>query len=62
MVSVDWSKLKDNTGEGTIDISQNGTIVSVKVSANAYTLPATKDSYFGGEESSLFQLINTTLM
>ncbi len=48
MVSVDWSKLKDNTGEGTIDISQNGTIVSVKVSANAYTLPATKDSYFGG--------------
>ena len=48
MVSVDWSKLKDNRGEGTIEIMQNGTVVPVKVTAEGYPLPVTKETYFGG--------------
>lgn len=48
MVSVDWTKLNNNKDDGTIEITQDGTVVPVKITAVRYNLPVTKDPYFGG--------------
>lgn len=48
MVTIDRSKLKNNSGEGSIEITQNETVVLVKVTAAGYTLPVTKEPYYGG--------------
>lgn len=47
-VSIDWNKLNSGENTGDIEIMQNGTGVSVKVVADKFTLPQSKESYYGG--------------